>query len=264
MQSTDHPRGLLPYPSLPWQILEQCQGLKIIPFMSICVTKSLKICTSDPYKISLFLHQMHLTAWRRRWVRSPLSSTVAPTSHIRPSALAWRSAQLLWADSRGVKRSTWGPCSLAPVLRHSSIQTKVLYRQKFNCISPQNDVSICVRPTSHICHKNGSGGTEKIVFESALLNQVHNAQEMFESHGPSHQIAVMDQAKPKLVILESNDCLLNEYFVLRNPVPIPLISSMGESRHHLYFHNYWRWLDSDSSSAVATRNKCHRRDNENS
>ena len=207
MQSTDHPRGLLPYPSLPWQILEQCQGLKIIPFMSICVTKSLEICTSDPYKHSLFLHQLHLTAWRRRWVRSPLSSTVASTSHIRPSALAWRSAQLLWADSRGVKRSTWGPCSLAPVLRHSSIQTKVLYRQKFNCISPQNDVSICVRPTSHICHKNGSGGTEKIVFESALLNQVHKAQEMFESHGPFHQIAVMDQAKAKLAILESNDCL---------------------------------------------------------
>ena len=110
--------------------------------MSICVTKSLEICTSDPYKISLFLHQMHLTAWRRRWVRSPLSSTVASTSHIRPSALAWRSAQLLWADSRGVKTSTWGPCSLAPVLRHSSIQTKVLYRQKFNCISPQIKVFV--------------------------------------------------------------------------------------------------------------------------
>ena len=24
----------------------------------------------------------------------------------------------------------------------------------------------------------------------------------------------------------------------KNPVPIPLISSMGESRHHLYFHYY--------------------------
>ena len=56
--------------------------------------------------------------------------------------------------------------------------------------------------------------------------------------------------------------IVYEYFVLRNPVPIPLISSMGESRHHLYFHYYWRWLASDPSSAVATRNKCHRRDNE--
>ena len=49
------------------------------------------------------------------------------------------------------------------------------------------------------------GEQKKIVLESALLNQVHKAQEMFESHGPSHQIAVMDQAKPKIVILESND-----------------------------------------------------------
>ena len=137
--------------------------------MSICVTKSLEIGTSDSYKISLFLHQLHLTAWRRRWVRSPLSSTVTSTFHIRPSALAWRSAQLLWADSRGVKTSTWGPCSLAPVLRHSSIQTKVLYRQKFNCISPRKDVSICVRPTSHICHKNGSGGTEKNCFGVCIV-----------------------------------------------------------------------------------------------
>ena len=219
--------------------------------MSICVTKSLEICTSDPYKISLFLHQMHLTAWRRRWVRSPLSSTVAPTSHIRPSALAWRSSQLLWADSRGVKTSTWGPCSLAPVLRHSSIQTKVLYRQKFNCISPQNEVSICVRPTSHICHKNGSGGAEKLFWSLHCWTKFTKPRRCLSRIAQVTKLPSWTRQNQNLEFLKA--MIVYQYFVLRNPIPIPLISSMGESRHHLYFHNYWRWLVSDPSSAAATK-----------